>query len=340
MTIRPELSIVIPHYETPELTLACLESLLRWPPRMPYEILLMDNGSHEDFENDVEKRFPGVRFIRNTVNKGFANACNLGISNAPGSYIALLNSDTCLNENVFDPLVACLQADPKIGAVGPRHVDGDGRFQLSCGKFPTLLSELLRKILHYRLSIHDHKIRDYLDNRHSEIREVDWVSGSCVVFRRASLAGAGLLDERFFMYFEDIDLCRRLQLAGWRIHFYPHVSLVHYGGRSAAKNLMRVYVEYRRSQLYFARKYYGSPGMVTIRFLLTMKYGLHALRVLPFFVFRRLRGLSVTESYTLLLLSKKVFLLTFDKVPTEPRVPPLSSGVRLPNAAREVLCSD
>lgn len=309
------LSIVVVHYKTKKLTMDCFRSINDHPPTCPYEIILVDNGSNDNIGDQVAEKFPEVRFIETGDNLGFSKANNLGIHNSRGEFVVLLNSDAKLIEPVWDSMIDFMHQQPEVGVIGCREVDGDGNFQLSCGHFPNFKNEIIRKIMHYRLSINDHKIRDYLDEKFSSLSAVDWVSGSCMMIRRKVLADVGLLDEQFFMYFEDIDFCQRVRDKGWGIRYFPGATICHYGGRSAKHNLLHVLVEYRKSQAYFTRKYYGRFGSVLIRIFLIIKYGFSALPWGMVFLIQKFLSENADRSYTMLLLSKKVLGVAVRPIP-------------------------
>lgn len=319
-----KLSVIIVNFNTSGLTLDCIRSILRHAPQCRFEIIVVDNGSEDDSSYDIRCSFPEVRFIEVGKNTGYAAANNLGILNAQGEFLVLLNSDTKLTEEMFTRMIQHMELHPGIGVLGPRQIDREEKYQLSCGRFPTLSSELIRKIWHYRLSIDDYEIRDYLDSKFSSLTNVDWVSGSCMMIRRSVLARTRLLDERFFMYFEDIDLCRRVWNEGFAVQYSPDVTLVHYGGESAKQNLMKVMTEYRRSQIYFTRKYYGYIGEFFIRGLLLLKYLFNLMKWGSVFLISRFLRRDTARSFTFTLLSKKVTLGAFhaiEKTPIEPALP-------------------
>ncbi len=305
------LSIIIVHYKTRELTLQCLRSIREFPPRIVYEVILIDNGSRDGIGEAVAEEFPEVRLIETGRNDGFSRANNLGIVNARGKYILLLNSDTKILDPVLDRLVQILEARPEVGAIGPQHVGGDGRHQVSYGKFPNLFTEILRKIMNYRISLYDENIRGYLETFCSIEQEVDWLSGSCLLLRREALGQAGLLDESFFMYFEDLDLCRRIRDRGWKIVFCPMSKILHYSGQSVKENILAGLVAYRQSQLHFARKHYGRRGDYLVRIMLFLKFGVIAARALAEFVAKKVLGQDTEPAYIKMLLSKKVFGMIF-----------------------------
>ncbi len=313
--MNPFLSVVIVNFETPIHTIQCVESLYRNRSTFPFEIILIDNGSRDGSVDEIRSRFPEVVSIETGENLGFARAKNLGINNARGQYILLLNSDTKILDNALDRMLAHLESDASIGALGPRQLDGHGKLQLSWGAFPTFVSEIFRKVLHHRLSLDDFRIRDYLEEKYAGSNEVDWVSGSCLLVRREAVFGAGLLDPHFFMYFEDIDLCERIRRAGWKIHFNSDITIVHYGGVSAKKNILNVLVEYRHSQIYFTKKYYGLSGVVLLKSLLLIKNVTSFIRWGMVFAADKLLRRDGGKNFAKLLLSKKTIELIFRAEP-------------------------
>jgi len=325
-----ELSIIIVHYNTPKLTMECIRSIYAFPPRASFEVILIDNGSDENIEEKIREEFPEVLFLEMGKNVGFARANNLGIFNSHGKYVLLLNSDTKIIEPLFDCLTEELNANRKVGCIGPLHLDGKGRYQLSFGRFPTLRSEFVRKIIHRRISINDPIIRDYLGDLCANPSQTDWISGSCLMLRREMLYQTGLLDESFFMYFEDVDLCTRIRNHGWEVRYSPLAKLIHYGGESVKGNLLQGLVEYRRSQLYFTKKYYGWFGSYVIRLPLPTTSGTGFLNwALQYFIAKSFKK-ETQRHYVMLLLSKKVIEMMFSPTglhPAEPALRPLREKV-------------
>ena len=257
---------------------------------------------------------------------------NLGIQNSHGKKILLLNSDAHASNTVLAEMITYMDAHPRAGVVGPRHVDHEGGFQLSCGSFPTFFTEIVRKLVYYRLSIQDYRLRDHLDGKHSASGAVDWVSGSCLLIRREVLAQTGLLDERFFMYFEDVDLCTRARLKGWEVHYFADKSVSHIGGASVKSNLLFALIENRRSQLYFSHKYYGITGETVIRLILIVKYGFNLLKWgVLFLIYRPVgrRGRDLTDPYVMALLAKKVIVTALGPNNISPLEPALHDAGRV-----------
>ena len=318
------LSIIIVHYKTRELTLQCLRSIREFSPRIPYEILLIDNGSQDGIGPVIAEEFPEVRLIETGRNDGFSQASNLGIVNSHGKYLLLLNSDTKIIEPVFDRLVQYMDSRSEVGCIGPQHMGANGRHQVSYGKFPDLFSEVLRKIVDYQIALNDPNIRGYLAEFCSTEQEVDWLSGSCLLLRREALRQAGLLDESFFMYFEDIDLCKRLRDHSWKVIYCPMSKILHYSGQSVKENILAGLVAYRQSQIYFARKHYGRVGDYLVRTLLFLKFGVIALQALAEFMMQKSLRRDTQLAYVKMLLSKKVFGMIFQHNRMRPVEPVLA----------------
>ena len=267
-----QLSIIIVCYKNCSLILECLKSIKYFAPSFAYEIVCVDNGSVDGIQECIGKDYPCVRFFQAGYNSGFSKANNLGIINSRGEYIMLLNNDTKIIEPIFGQLIDFMSAHPKVGALGPRHLDGKGRFQISYGRFPVTPIDIKRRIMQYRILRDDPAVGRYLKEFCSREREVDWLSGSCLLLRRDALRQTGLLDERLFMYFEDVDICKRISNKGWDNYYFPKISIMHYHGKSVLENVLVCLFEFRRSQLLFTNKYYGKIGEIAMRAFFLLKF--------------------------------------------------------------------
>lgn len=315
------LSIIIVCYKNCSLTLECLKSIQSFEPSFAYEIICVDNGSADGIEESIAKDFPNVRFFQAGYNSGFSKASNSGIINSHGEYVMLLNNDTKINEPVLDQLIEFMSSHPKIGALGPRHLDSGGRLQISYGEFPTIFTEIKRQIIQYRILRDNPAVGRYLKEFCSREREVDWLSGSCLLLRRGALCQTGLLDEALFIYLEDVDLCTRIRNKGWRVCYFPGMAIVHYHGRSVKENVLMCGFEYRRSQLYFARKYYGKIGGIFIRVFLFLKFLIIGFGSILEYCFLKIFRKDAQAAYVRILLSRKVIsmvLLSKAAKPAEP----------------------
>ena len=254
-TAAPRVAIVIVTFNSARDIDRALRSLADPPPATPHEILVVDNASADDTVTRVRASWPGVRLIASPSNLGFAAANNRGIRESSSELVLLLNPDTSVPRGAIDRLVAHLDARPDVAIVGPRIVDGEGRAELSFGSMIAPLTELRQKVLVVGNDRGVRPIVSMVDRMTRRTREVDWVSGACLLIRRADLEAAGLLDERFFLYTEDVDLCASVRRRGRTVLFAADVEIQHLRGRSAGATTAAAY---RRSQLAFYAKHHPS----------------------------------------------------------------------------------
>ena len=251
----PVLSIVIVSYNTRTDLERCLESLHNPAPALAHEIIVVDNAS-VDGSADAVRRWPDFTIIRSATNLGFAAATNVGIRASTGDYLLLLNSDTVIPEDALDRLVRVLEQHPGAGVVGPRLVDAEGRVELSFGAMISPLAERRQKRLGRRLAAGEPRAVARVEAMTRVEQHPDWVSGACLLVRRSAAETVGLLDERFFMYTEDVDFCAAIRARGLDVLFTPSVEIVHLGGRSKATAPRATHAAYRRSHLAFYEKHH------------------------------------------------------------------------------------
>jgi GT2 family glycosyltransferase len=224
------------------------------PPATLGEVVVVDNASTDDSVAAVRTTWPRVRVFALDRNTGFAAANNLGIRNTVSPLLLLLNSDTIVGAGALDRLVARLEATGAVAA-GPRLVDAGGRPEVSFGPNLSPLSEVGQR-WRVRLAASDRPMaRDYVTRLVRDEREVDWVSGACLLVRREAAVAAGLLDERYFMYEEDVDFCAALRQRGGRVLFTPAAEVTHLRGRSARSAPLATRAHYDRSHLAFYEKH-------------------------------------------------------------------------------------
>ena len=245
------ISIIIVSWNAKGYLLKCLSSL-RYQ-KNPTEIIVVDNASADGSPEAVARDYPQVQLIRNRENLGFSRANNIGIKAAQGNYLAFVNSDVVVLPNCMEVLIDFLAAHRDVGMVGPKILGKDARLQPSCRSFPTLKTEFCRATALDRL----------LPARwdHSKVEPVDVLQGSFMVVKRKALEDVGLWDERFFVYGEDLDFCRRFWKSGWKIAFIPRARAIHYGGASSSNAPVRFYIEKQRAELQYWRKH-RSPRAV------------------------------------------------------------------------------
>jgi GT2 family glycosyltransferase len=252
----PRLSIVIVTYNSKPDIQACLASLTAHAPSCDHEVLVVDNASADGTSEAVRAQWPAVKVIDAGGNLGFARASNLALRLSSGELYLLLNPDTTVQSGAIDHLVAALDSDPAAAAAGPRLIDEHGVAELSFGPMVSPLGELRQKLL---VTAHRRRLAPasaVVERMTSMRREVDWVSGACLLARRADAEAVGLLDERYFMYLEDVDFCAALRSRGRRILFVPGAEVVHRRGQSRRSAASATEQAYRRSQIAFYEKHH------------------------------------------------------------------------------------
>jgi GT2 family glycosyltransferase len=252
----PRLSIVIVTYNSRAEIEGCLRSLAHHPPVIDHEIVVVDNASPDRTLEYVSDHWPAIGTVAAGGNRGFAVANNLGIRRTSGELVLLLNPDTVVPAGAVDRLVAALDAHPQAAIAGPRIVDARGRAEVSFGRMLSPLAELVQKLLVVGNDRGIAPIPGIVERMTRRSRPVDWVSGACLLARRADIEAAGLFDERFFLYTEDVDLCAAVRAHGRQVRFHADVEIVHLRGRSAASAPPATDRAYRRSQIAFYEKHH------------------------------------------------------------------------------------
>jgi GT2 family glycosyltransferase len=251
----PHLDILIVSYNAEADLAACLRSIRRHAPAMPSRTVVIDNASTDGSVQRVRSEWPEVRLIQNATNMGFAAGVNVGFRATHGDLVLLLNSDTIVPAGFLDRLVAELLKRPDVAVIGPRLRNEHGHPELSFGRMLSPVSELRQKIVTRLAAAGFQPAVRWIASATSREQLVDWVSGACLLVRRADAAAVGFLDERYFMYCEDVDFCAAIRNLGRRICFIPTVEIVHHRGRSVASAPISTERAYRRSQLAFYAKH-------------------------------------------------------------------------------------
>ncbi len=249
----PRLSIIIVTFNSRGEIDACLQSLTDGL-QIDREILVVDNASTDGTAAHIRDRWPGIRLIELGANLGFARANNMGIRQTFGELVLLLNPDTSVPPGAIDRLVAALEQDPEAAVAGPRIVDGQGRAELSFGKMIAPSTEVWQKVLMLGAKRRWPVVRTLVERKTRRTKHVDWVTGACLLAYRADLEAVGLLDERFFMYTEDVDLCASIRARHRRVLFAADVEIMHLRGASAAPTARES--TYRQSYVTFYEKHH------------------------------------------------------------------------------------
>ena len=231
------------------------------------EVFVVDNASGDGSADMVSSEFPCVRLVRNTANLGFAKASNQGIAASRGRYVLLLNPDSEVQPGALSSLVRFGDERPEYGILGAKILNPDGSLQYSCRRFPTLAAGLFRNTILGKYFPRNTYLMDYLMANwdHTQVREVDWVSGCALTVRREVLDDIGVLDERFYMYVEDVDFAYRAKQKGYRVAYFPGATIVHARAKSSDKNPNRMIIEFHRSMYRFYKKHYARSTSVFLR---------------------------------------------------------------------------
>lgn len=263
----PTLSIVIVAYNARVHLENCLRSLAAAPPAIGHDVVVVDNASTDGSADAVRDGWPGVRLVAQERNTGFAAGNNAGIRASSGELVLLLNNDTIVPAGAIDTLIERLRAHPDAAAAGPRLVDADGRTELSFGPMISPLGELRQKITVWMYERGVPAVSARVGRATATEHYVDWVSGAALLVYRRDAEAVGLLDERYFLYTEDVDFCAALRARGRRVLFAPAARITHLRGRSRATAPAVMNAAYRRSQIAFYEKHHPAWAPVLRTYL-------------------------------------------------------------------------
>jgi GT2 family glycosyltransferase len=284
--MNPTLSVVIVSWNTRDLLIKCLGALGACEGDLgpgSVETFVVDNASTDGSADAIRDQFPRIRVIESGENLGFARASNLALQQRKGRFALLLNPDAELQPGALSTLIRFMEQHPRVGAAGARTVDPDGTLQRSCFPFPTLGREFLR-LFHipggsagplYPMAAWDP----------GRSRPVDVVQGSCMILRGTALDACGLLDEGYFMYSEEVDLCRRLKSASWEVHWVPAAVVIHHGGSSTEQVARPMFVRLYESKVRYFRQQQGGGSAAMYKLILTAA-ALTRIALTPLTVFR------------------------------------------------------
>jgi GT2 family glycosyltransferase len=264
-----DLSVVVVTYHSKAHILACLRSLADGvrprsgeAPALAWECVVMDNDSHDGTPELVEREAPGVRLVRTGGNLGYAKAVNRGFAATSGEFVLVLNPDCVWRAGGIHELVLWLRAHARCGIAAPRIVNPDGSLEYSVRAYPGPFTLLFNRYsLLTKLWPGNPWTRHYLltDWDHRDARSVDWASGAAMLVRRAAVAAVGGMDEAYFMFNEDVDWCRCMNLAGWSVDYVPAAEVMHNIGASHGAVANRVILERHRGMIHYYRKHHPVP---------------------------------------------------------------------------------
>ena len=249
------LSIIITHHHTPKLLYLCLKSIRETFKNIDYEIIIVDSESKQII------KWQKVQVIPFKKNVGYSKIVNAGLKKAKGEYILIINADIIILKNAVSEMLEFMKKNPNVGIVAPQLIDFKNNVQISCFAKPSLGSILARRTPFGKTKWGKKIIKNFTisDWDRKSIREVNWVQGSALMLRKKALQKVGSLDERFFMYFEDIDWCQRFWEKGYKVVYLPKAKMKHFYHRSSKKwgPILDVFLnKYARTHIISALKYF------------------------------------------------------------------------------------
>ncbi len=274
-----DLSVVIVSWNVRALLQSCLNSVIESlrsdkGSQLSCELVVVDNASADDTVGMLREEFPQVHVIANDENLGFTRGNNQGIASSDGRYVLLLNPDTEVLGDALGEMVTYMEAHHRVAALGPRLLDPDGQVQSSRRRFPDVHTAYLESTFLQPWFSESSALRRYhvLDRPDDVTQDVDWVVGACLLLRREALDDVGLLDDRFFMYSEELDWCYRAKKLGWEVAYVPKAQVIHYMGRSSEQVLPLRHIQFQRSKVLFFKKHHGRWRGETLRLFLLVTY--------------------------------------------------------------------
>jgi GT2 family glycosyltransferase/lipopolysaccharide/colanic/teichoic acid biosynthesis glycosyltransferase len=235
-----DVSIIIVSYNSSSVLKPCLESIRDQSFAGEVEVIVVDNASSDGTPDLVREEYPWVELVAGNENLGYSRGVNVGVRHARGRFFFILNPDTVLKPDSVQELADFMESNPEAGIVGPKLVFHDGNIQLSCRRFYTFKVLVLRRTPLGKIFKNAKAERDHLmlDFDHESTREVDWLLGAAMFVRRTAVESVGLMDERFFLYFEDVDWCYRMEQQGLRVYYHPTSVVVHGYARDSAQSVL------------------------------------------------------------------------------------------------------
>lgn len=281
LSCRPlplDLTVSIVHYRTPCPLIRCLEAVAAERDQLAMSVVVTDNASGDRSAATVAARFPWVRWLQNDVNVGFGRAHNRALRGAQSRHLLVLNADAAPRSGALQALVAYLDSHPDVALAGPRLCYPDGRLQPARRRFPTpatffLESTQLQRFWPASPALDHYYVRD---RREDTTQDVDWLVGACLCVRSGAARQAGLFDERYFLYSEELDWCQRFHALGWRVVYLPSAEVVHIEGASSRQDLLAREIRFQDSKLQYVRQWHGRRLAGLLHGYLLLEYAVRA----------------------------------------------------------------
>ena len=272
-TIMSDLSIIIVSWNVQTFLERCLRSIENQQDDLNIEVIVVDSASTDGSAKMVKEEFPRVRLIECAENVGFPKGNNIGMKAASGRLLLLLNPDTELNDRALAILIGYLAQHEDVGVVGGQLLNSDGTVQSSRRRFPTVTTAIFESTWLQPFASDSVLKRYYVDDvPFNATTEVDWLTGACLMTRRAVVEEVGLMDEAYFMYSEELDWCKRIKDAGWKIVYVPNAKVVHHTGKSSEQAITERHINFQRAKLRYFRKFHGIITSSIIRITLLLNY--------------------------------------------------------------------
>lgn len=261
-----DFSIIILNYKQKNLVKNCLKNILALNLNFKYEIIVIDNASRDGCLEMIKKEFPSeisigkIRLIESKVNHGYASGNNLGIKEARGKYILILNPDITVLNGSIEKMLQFMEKNPDCAICGPKLLNPDKSIQISSFRFPKWYTPIFRRTFLKLFNFAKKELEKYqmLDLKGNETREADWLMGACVIIRKAAIEKVGLMDEHYRLYFEDTDWCKRFWKAGYKVYYFPQAEMIHFHQRLSAQEvgLKSLFNPSTRTHIISAIKYF------------------------------------------------------------------------------------
>ena len=282
--------IIVNYYNSTPLE-NCLESVYRTLQRVSFEVIIVDNSQDDPGIVSIKQSYPKIQYIQSPTNLGFAKANNLAVRSAKGENLLFLNPDTILTDQAIGKLLEHLKSNPDIGALGPKVLNTDGSLQYSCRRFPTLMTGFFNRysLLSRWFPDNPYSVRYMMkDFDHNETRDVDWLSGCCLMVPRAIFEKAGGFDEHYFLFNEDVDLCRAIHQIGFKVMYFPSAKITHHISTSNSKVPARIIIKRHHGMKHYYEKHHGKNPLtkMVVNFAITLR----CLSQLAFNIFKETRG--------------------------------------------------
>ena len=260
-----DLSCIIVNYNNSEPLKDCLESIYKTVHGITFEVIVVDNSEEDPGLEALKSSSPKTQFISNSSNVGFSKANNQAAQIAHGDILVFLNPDTILSKDALASMCRHVQSHPEIGALGPKVVNTDGSLQYSCRRYPTVWTGLFNRYSTLsRLFPNNRFTSQYLmfDFDHNKIRQVDWLSGCCLMVSKKAFDAVGGFDENYFLFNEDVDLCRMINQAGMEVLYFPEATVIHKISTSNSKTSTRVIVQRHLGMMHYFKKHHRQNFLI------------------------------------------------------------------------------